>query len=154
MKDVNEWAQAQFGHANLNDPRRTKRLVTVAARLANKPSAAICNSTIDIAEMEGAYRLIRNKKIDANNIADAGFIKTAQDAKDCKTLLALEDTTTLMYSHQLIEKLIETPTIICLGSYSNLLRSWAFSPHPTKKGSTASPSCISQPRPTRLSPSK
>ena len=99
MKEVNEWAQAQFGHANLNDPRRTKRLVNVAARLANKPSAAICNATIDIAEMEGAYRLIRNKKIDAQNIADAGFIKTAQDAKDCKTLLALEDTTTLMYSH-------------------------------------------------------
>ena len=27
MKDVNEWAQAQFGHANLNDPRRTKRFI-------------------------------------------------------------------------------------------------------------------------------
>ena len=105
MKDVNEWAQAQFGHANLNDPRRTKRLVNVAARLANKPSAAICNSTIDIAEMEGAYRLIRNKKIDAKHIADAGFIKTAQDAKDCKTLLALEDTTTLMYSHSVKKEL-------------------------------------------------
>ena len=47
MKDVNEWAQAQFGHANLNDPRRTKRLVTVAARLANKPGTNQTGVTIN-----------------------------------------------------------------------------------------------------------
>ncbi|HEH9431732.1 TPA: hypothetical protein SIA29_002573 [Aeromonas sobria] len=32
-----QWAQAQFGHANLNSPGRTRRLVSLATALAHQP---------------------------------------------------------------------------------------------------------------------
>ncbi|PKQ76185.1 hypothetical protein CJP16_14220 [Aeromonas sobria] len=32
-----QWDQAQFGHANLNNPGRTRRLVSLATALAHQP---------------------------------------------------------------------------------------------------------------------
>ncbi|WP_245579543.1 IS4/Tn5 family transposase DNA-binding protein, partial [Aliagarivorans taiwanensis] len=36
-----EWAQAQFSQAELNDPRRTQRLISLAASLASQPGVAV-----------------------------------------------------------------------------------------------------------------
>lgn len=52
--------------------------------------------------MEGAYRFIRNEHIKAEDIAEAGFHVTAQEALEHQTLLAPEDTTSLSYSHRSI----------------------------------------------------
>jgi transposase, Tn5 family len=52
--------------------------------------------------MEGAYRFICNEQIKAEDIAEAGFYATAQEALEQQTLLALEDTTSLSYSHRSI----------------------------------------------------
>ncbi|PSV87753.1 IS4 family transposase, partial [Photobacterium leiognathi] len=35
------WAQKQFGQADLNDPRRTQRLVALATSLAEQPGIPI-----------------------------------------------------------------------------------------------------------------
>ncbi|RBM56917.1 IS4 family transposase, partial [Vibrio paracholerae] len=35
------WAQKQFGQAHLNDPRRTQRLVALAASLAAQPGVPV-----------------------------------------------------------------------------------------------------------------
>ncbi|PHY64201.1 hypothetical protein CS023_07715 [Shewanella xiamenensis] len=35
--DPEQWAQCQFGHANLNDPRRTQRLVSLATSIQQAP---------------------------------------------------------------------------------------------------------------------
>ena len=94
------WAQKQFGQADLNDPRRTQRLVALAASLAEQPGVPISKLIISPADMEGAYRFIRNEKIKAEDIADAGFYVTVQEALEQQTLLALEDTTSLSYSHR------------------------------------------------------
>ena len=94
-----QWAEHQFGHADLGDPRRTQRLVTLATSLATKPGWALSKSTSSPADMEGAYRFIRNEHIAASEIAQAGYQATAQQAKDYDTLLALEDTTTLSFKH-------------------------------------------------------
>ncbi|KZN54679.1 hypothetical protein N482_24525, partial [Pseudoalteromonas luteoviolacea NCIMB 1942] len=53
------------------------------------------------ADMEGAYRFIRNENIDANAIAESGFQATVEQAQNHHLLLALEDTTTLIYKHPL-----------------------------------------------------
>lgn len=94
------WAQKQFGQADLNDPRRTQRLVALAASLAEQPGVPISKLIISPADMEGAYRFIRNEKIKAEDIADAGFYVTVQEALEQQILLALEDTTSLSYSHR------------------------------------------------------
>ncbi|WP_305842305.1 IS4 family transposase [Photobacterium leiognathi] len=97
------WAQKQFGQAELNDPRRTQRLVALATSLAEQPGIPISKLIISPADMEGAYRFIRNDQIKAEDIAEAGFYVTAQEAFEQQTLLALEDTTSLSYSHHSIQ---------------------------------------------------
>ncbi|PSV91737.1 IS4 family transposase, partial [Photobacterium leiognathi] len=96
------WAQKQFGQADLNDPRRTQRLVALATSLAKQPGIPVSKLIISPADMEGAYRFIRNDQIKAEDIAEAGFYVTAQEAFEQQTLLALEDTTSLSYSHRSI----------------------------------------------------
>ena len=102
MIDNVEWAEKTFGEANLGDPRRTSRLVKLAATLANTPGKPLVNITESPADMEGAYRFIRNESVDATSIAETGFNVTAGQAERHKTLLALEDTTTISYSHKSI----------------------------------------------------
>ncbi|MEZ8383357.1 transposase DNA-binding-containing protein, partial [Vibrio splendidus] len=79
------WAQKQFGQAHLNDPRRTQRLVALAASLAEQPGVPVSKLIISPAEMEGAYRFIRNEQIKAEDIAEAGFYVTAQEALEQQT---------------------------------------------------------------------
>ena len=43
MIDNVEWAEKTFGEANLGDPRRTSRLVKLAATLANTPGKPLLN---------------------------------------------------------------------------------------------------------------
>ncbi len=98
------WAQTQFGHAALNDPRRTQRLVSLASAIAQQPGSAVSRLSLSPADMEGAYRFIRNDHIQASDIADAGFIATAAQAHGHPLMLALEDTTTLSFGHPTVQK--------------------------------------------------
>lgn len=102
INEHNQWAEQQFGDSDLGDPRRTARLVKLASTLANEPGKSLVNITQSPADMEGAYRFIRNNNVDANAIADSGFQVTAEQAKSHDLLLALEDTTTLIYKHSSI----------------------------------------------------
>ncbi len=102
ISEHEEWAEQQFGQSQLGDPRRTVRLVKLASSLANEPGKPLVNITQSPADMEGAYRFIRNEHIDAKAIAESGFRATSEQAKAHKLLLALEDTTTLVYRHKSI----------------------------------------------------
>ena len=104
MMDPEQWAQCQFGHANLNDPRRTQRLVSLATSITQQPGVAVSKLPLSPAEMEGAYRFIRNENIQASDIAEAGFQATAQQAREHDILLALEDTTSLTYKHDSVRE--------------------------------------------------
>ena len=104
MTNPEDWAKCQFGHANLNDPRRTQRLVSLATSIAQHPGVAVSRLPLSPAQMEGAYRFIRNENIQASDIAEAGFHATMQQAKEHDTLLALEDTTSLTYRHESVRE--------------------------------------------------
>ncbi|QIR13671.1 IS4 family transposase [Shewanella aestuarii] len=99
-----QWAEQQFGQVNLGDPRRTSRLVKLASTLAANPGKPIVNISQSPADMEGAYRFIRNENIEASTIAEAGFKATATGAQQHNLLLALEDTTNIVYSHRSIRE--------------------------------------------------
>ena len=76
-----QWAQQQFGQSDLGDPRRTARLVKLASTLANELGKPIVNVTQSPADMEGAYRFIRNDNIKAEAIAKSGFQATVERAQ-------------------------------------------------------------------------
>lgn len=50
----------QFGQANLNDPRITQRLIKLAASMVQQAGVAVSQLPLSPADMEGAYRFIRN----------------------------------------------------------------------------------------------
>ena len=81
INEHTHWAEQQFGQSDLGDPRRTARLVKLASTLANEPGKPLVNITQSPADMEGAYRFIRNEHIDANAIAEAGFQATVEQAQ-------------------------------------------------------------------------
>ena len=60
INEHTHWAEQQFGQSDLGDPRRTARLVKLASTLANEPGKPLVNITQSPADMEGAYRFIRN----------------------------------------------------------------------------------------------
>lgn len=99
-RDTGRWAEQTFRRCGLGDQRRTQRLVKIAGHCASHagdtPSGA-CRG--DSAANEGAYRLFRNDAVAPEAIAEGGFLATAEAARGCEELLAVEDTTTLSYAH-------------------------------------------------------
>ena len=99
------WARKTFGSAELGDERRTRRLVKVAADLADSFGASLSGASVTSAAQEGAYRLARNPSVEPEQIAEAGFFATVERARGCRTVLALEDTTSLSYRHSVCDEL-------------------------------------------------
>ncbi len=92
LSDCYSWDNEQSGHARLGDPRRTRRLVSVASSLAQHAGLAIVKSSQSTAQVEGAYRLMRNPSVSPQAIAEAGFTATARACEAHPLLLALEKT--------------------------------------------------------------
>lgn len=95
-----EWAIETFEDAALGDPRRTNRLIQIASLYAqNIGSSTVECCDGDTAQIEGAYRFLRNNQISPEAIREGGFSSTARKLKQENTLLAIEDTTTVSYRH-------------------------------------------------------
>ena len=54
-----EWAQNNFGNAELGDKRRTKRLVTLVTDLVSNIGMSVVKSSQTSDKIEAAYRFIR-----------------------------------------------------------------------------------------------
>ena len=67
---------------------------------------------------EGAYRFIRNPNVSAEAIRKAGAMQTVKLAREFPELLAIEDTTSLSYRHQVAEELGK------LGAIGDKSRGW------------------------------
>lgn len=67
---------------------------------------------------EAAYRFIRNPQVSAEAIRKAGAMRTAELVRDIPELLAIEDTTSLSYKHQVAEELGK------LGTKKDRSRGW------------------------------
>ena len=105
ISDVQSWSESIFGKCALGDARRTKRLVKMSASLARSTGLSVVKSIDDESQVEGAYRLLRNEQVLSDDIAEGGFSATAAMVKDTGTLLALEDTTSLHFHHNVAEEL-------------------------------------------------
>ncbi|EJC3639528.1 hypothetical protein MYX88_004671 [Salmonella enterica] len=99
-----------FESTELGDLRRTRRLVTLASSLAQHTGLSVVQSSHSTAEVEGASRLIRNSAVLPDAIADAGFAATTRAAAEHPLLLALEDTTSLNFSHSTVREELESIT--------------------------------------------
>jgi hypothetical protein len=135
VKNSEEWANNLFGNAELGDKRRTKRLVKLSHLMASNTGSSIVKASGTQAEIEGAYRFIRNDKIEADDIAIAGFSSLLPELILSKKMLALEDTSTLSYRHNVTKELNEAalrqrcfklPSILNNSIITSMMRYWSI----------------------------
>lgn len=64
MRDegIERWALAEFGHADIEDVRWRRRLVSMAGRAARGPAGRVTDTFRNDAERQGAYGLLESKE--------------------------------------------------------------------------------------------
>jgi len=100
------WSEAIFGRCDLGDKRLTERLVKIGSQLSKSQGASLAKSCEGkSASIEGSYRFIRNDRVSAQQIAEGGYTATALLAQTIPVLLAIEDSTSLTYKHEVAKEL-------------------------------------------------
>ena len=91
FSNTKAWAHEMFGECQLGDPRRTNRLVAVAQRVAENPSASFPDQLQEWADLKAAYRLFDSDGVTFDGVASVHWKKTRQAASG--RMLVLCDTT-------------------------------------------------------------
>jgi len=66
-----DWAHATFGHAELGNRKRTRRLVAMAAHLAGTPAGTVTGTFAESAAREGAFRWLASGEVKSDAVVDA-----------------------------------------------------------------------------------
>jgi hypothetical protein len=98
LSSNDDWAREELGNVDLGDKRRTARLIKLCGRLAEMPESSINQACLDWAETKAAYRFFQNENVEVQNILTAHRAKTAERAKPHRTVLAIQDTSYLVYT--------------------------------------------------------
>ena len=89
--DPATWAQTEYGHVHLGDIRRTQRLVAVATRVAQRPSALVAQAVRDEAERQAAYDLLENSAVRPDALVHASARAAATRAASRALVLIAAD---------------------------------------------------------------
>ena len=93
-----QWAQQEFGFAQLDDARRNKRLVKIATHLATHPGGTLPQAFPDWAELKAAYRFFGQSGVTFQRVLAPHLERTRQCCRQPGEYLLIEDTTLLDYS--------------------------------------------------------
>jgi hypothetical protein len=90
-----DWAEEMFGGAALGDPRRTARLISMAATAARNPAGKVTQVFQSSAEREGAFRLLENDAVPSARVSEAVFDAAAAHCAEQTVVFVALDATTL-----------------------------------------------------------
>lgn len=93
-----QWAQNEFGFAQLGDKRRNQRLVNIAKHLATRPGGTLPQAFDDWAELKAAYRFFGQAGVTIESVTASHLERTRQACRQPGEYLLIEDTTLLDYS--------------------------------------------------------
>lgn len=93
-----DWAEEEFGRAELGDARRHKRLVIVARDLYDRPQANIPQACQSRSKTKAAYRLFEHQDTTMDKILTSHYEATLTRVGREHVVLAVQDTTSLNYS--------------------------------------------------------
>jgi hypothetical protein len=89
------WAEEEFGHTRLNDPRNVARLVSMVETTAITPHPVVVRVFADPAERQAAYDFLENSSIPFSSLVEASSIATAHRAASEQVILIAGDGVTL-----------------------------------------------------------
>lgn len=98
-EETNRWVHTEFDSAGFGDYRLNKRLISIIESFCSYPNASIPQATGSWKKTKGAYRFLSNAKVTHENILKPHQKATQNRIKDKKVVLAIQDTTSLNYSH-------------------------------------------------------
>jgi len=100
LQPVEKMVDAVFGHIDLGDPRREKRLQQVARACIQSPGVSFGQRFGSPKETKGAYRLLENEQIAGRDLLDALEESGGQACAGRERIFAVQDTTELDFSHR------------------------------------------------------
>lgn len=95
MDTSENWVVTEFGEADLDDPRRTKRLIETTILLASNPSASLPTACLNSSQLKGTYRFFENEAVDPQDILDSHTRATLDRCQKFPVVLTTQDTTEL-----------------------------------------------------------
>jgi hypothetical protein len=98
LQPPGQWAQNEFAFAELGDPRRTKRLVNIANKLAANPGGTLPQAFPDWAELKAAYRFFDNPVVDYAKVLQPHLERTRMACREPGEYLMIEDSSNLDFS--------------------------------------------------------
>jgi hypothetical protein len=99
MTDRISFGEMNFGHAQLGDKRRTKRLVSLADQMALRPGGTLPQKFRSPSDLQAFYRMMREDDVTHEAVLAAHRQTTlASIEKRGETVLILHDTTELEYT--------------------------------------------------------
>ena len=98
-EELAEWAEIEFGNADLGDSRRTLRLVQLATVLGDQPSASLPAACADPAILKAAYRFFDNNAVPPEAVLASHVQATYARLAVVPQVLAVNDTTLLDWTH-------------------------------------------------------
>lgn len=98
--DSQSWAAMQFGHANLGDARRQRRLLLLASAMLENTSMSLPKQFPTGADLAAAYRFFSNPQIDPQAILASHRQLVRQQALEHPVVLCIEDDTELDFTHR------------------------------------------------------
>ena len=106
LMSAGEWAATEFGAADLHDQRRSRRLVAVAASIAQNPQGKLPKSFEKPRELEAAYRLLEQADVTHAAVIARHTQRVREEPRRPGDYLLVEDTTELNFaSHPATEDL-------------------------------------------------
>ena len=96
--EITDWAEEEFGDADLGDRRLTKRLVQIFRDFSARPQASIPQACQSRSKTKATYRFFDHPEITMEKILQPHYEATLLRAKREEVVLAVQDTTTLNYS--------------------------------------------------------
>jgi hypothetical protein len=97
-KEVEDWAEDEFGAADLGDKRLTNRLVSLVRDFYARPQASVPQACQSRAKTKAAYRFFEHPNMSMDKVLEQHYESTLGRASKEEVVLAVQDTTTLNYT--------------------------------------------------------
>lgn len=104
MNEPSSWAENEFSNIDFGDKRLNNRLVKLCDSFSDSPECSINQACSGWAETKAAYRFFANEKIDYKEIIRVHSAKSAGRAQKHPTVLAIQDTSYMIYTNHLATK--------------------------------------------------
>src|SRR5260370_7629643 len=97
ITNTDNWAQEELGKADFGDKRLTKRFIQITSDIAAQPEVSVPQACGSEAASKATYRFLDNENVTPEAIRASHREKTVERGKEYKTVLAIQDTTSLTY---------------------------------------------------------